>query len=120
MQKKCLWPGCVMDSFYVCFLHRLGNWRNPFGNKTSNYNKAYCVDGKIDHPSVKPSDLIKKLLLVHSNEKDLVLDCFSGSGTIAVACSEMKRRFICIEKDKEYYEKSIERLNNYNKQLRLF
>ena len=57
---------------------------------------------------------------VASNQNDLVLDCFSGSGTTAIACSELKRRFICIEKDKEYWQKSVERLENYNKQLKLF
>ena len=73
-------------------------------------NKANQVDGKFNHPSVKPSDLIKKLLLVHSNENALILDPFSGSGTTAVACHHLKRNFICIEKDKDYYNLSVERL----------
>lgn len=51
---------------------------------------------------------------------DLVLDCFSGSGTTAIACHNLKRRFICIEKDKEYALKSIERYKNHIKQLTLF
>ena len=51
---------------------------------------------------------------------NLVLDCFSGSGTTAVACHDLKRRFICIEKDKEYYEKSIERLKQAQIKQRLF
>lgn len=82
--------------------------------------KAYQVDGKyINHPSIKPSDLIKKLLLVHSNENDLVLDCFSGSGTTAVACHDLKRRFICIEKDYDYWKASVERLKIAQAQQRL-
>jgi len=55
-----------------------------------------------------------------SKENELVLDCFSGSGTTAVACSELKRRFVCIEKDKQYYEISCRRLEEYNRQLKLF
>ena len=82
--------------------------------------KAYAVDGKIDHPSVKPSDLIQKLLKVHSNENDLILDCFSGSGTTAVACHNLNRRFICIEKDEDYYKASVERLENAKAQMKLF
>ena len=83
--------------------------------------KAYQVDGKfIEHPSVKPSDLIQKLLRVHSNENDLILDCFSGSGTTAVACHNLKRRFICIEKDYDYWKASVERYNNTKAQLKLF
>lgn len=86
------------------------------------YNKkAYQVDGKyINHPSVKPTDLIEKLLYVHSNENDLILDCFSGSGTTAIACHRLKRRFICIEKDYDYWKASVERLENEQAQLRLF
>jgi site-specific DNA-methyltransferase (adenine-specific) len=72
------------------------------------------------HPTQKPTGLFELILNDFSKENDLVLDCFSGSGTTAIACSELKRRFICIEKDKEYWQKSIERLENYNKQLKLF
>lgn len=94
-----------------------------FVNKGSPYvfNKKYAerdlivtpiCQGKerIGHPTQKPLELFEKLLLVHSNENDLVLDCFSGSGTTAVACHRLKRRFICIEKDAEYWAKSVERL----------
>jgi site-specific DNA-methyltransferase (adenine-specific) len=83
-------------------------------------NKAYQVDGKINHPSVKPTNLIEKLLLVHSNENELILDCFSGSGSTAIACHNLKRRFICIEKDYDYWKASCERLENAQAQLRLF
>lgn len=72
------------------------------------------------HPTEKPLELWENFISVHTNENDLVLDCFSGSGTTAIACSELKRRFICIEKDKQYFEASVKRLENYNKQLKLF
>lgn len=72
------------------------------------------------HPTQKPLGLFEKILLDYSKENDLILDCFSGSGTTAVACYNTNRKFICIEKDKEYYEKSLERLNNIKAQIRLF
>lgn len=72
------------------------------------------------HPTQKPLGLFEKILLDYSKENDLILDCFGGSGTTAVACYNTNRRFICIEKDKEYYEKSIERLNEVKQQIRLF
>lgn len=75
---------------------------------------------KREHPTQKPVKLFEWCLTKYSKENDLVLDCFSGSGTTAIACSELNRRFICIEKDKEYWKKSVERLENYNKQLKLF
>jgi site-specific DNA-methyltransferase (adenine-specific) len=72
------------------------------------------------HPTQKPVGLFEMIINDFSNENDLILDCFSGSGTTAIACSELKRRFICIEKDKGYFEASVKRLEDYNKQLKLF
>ena len=72
------------------------------------------------HPTQKPRGLLEKILLDYSKENDLILDCFSGSGTTAVACYNTNRRFICIEKDKEYYEKSLERLKEIKSQIRIF
>lgn len=69
------------------------------------------------HPTQKPCGLFKKILNDFSSENDLILDCFSGSGTTAIACSDLKRRFICIEKDFDYWQKSLERLENFKKQL---
>lgn len=51
---------------------------------------------------------------------ELVLDCFSGSGTTAIACHNLKRNFICIEKDEVFYKASIERLKNNTIQTTLF
>ena len=72
------------------------------------------------HPTQKPLPLFEAIINNYSKENELILDCFAGSGTTAIACSELNRRFICIEKNKEYFDKSIERLADYNKQLRLF
>lgn len=72
------------------------------------------------HPCPKPKNVIERFLERLSNENDLVLDCFSGSGTTAIACHNLKRRFICIERDEEYYQKSCERLEQHRRQLMLF
>jgi site-specific DNA-methyltransferase (adenine-specific) len=72
------------------------------------------------HPTQKPLRLFEMILRDYSNENDLILDCFSGSGTTAIACHNLKRRFICIEKDKDYYEASLERLWNAQRQMKLF
>lgn len=72
------------------------------------------------HPTQKPVGLFMKILQDYSNENDLVLDCFSGSGTTAVACHNLHRRFICIERDKEYCEASIKRLEEAQRQQTLF
>lgn len=72
------------------------------------------------HPTQKPVKLFERLIEICSNENDLVLDCFSGSGTTAVACHNLHRRFICIEKDKDYWEASIKRLEQAQRQQTLF
>lgn len=72
------------------------------------------------HPTQKPLKLFETILSDYSNENDLVLDCFSGSGTTAVACHNLKRRFICIERDKEYWKASCERLEQAQRQQTLF
>lgn len=72
------------------------------------------------HPTQKPLKLFEMILRDYSKENDLILDCFSGSGTTAIACHNLKRRFICIEKDYDYWKASVERLNNAKAQLKLF
>jgi 16S rRNA G966 N2-methylase RsmD len=51
----------------------------------------------------KPVDLIKELLRLSTNEGDLVLDCFAGSGVVGVAAKELGRRFILMEKDQSQW-----------------
>ena len=79
-----------------------------------------CNDKDRFHPTQKPLNLISYLIQRSSNENDLILDCFSGSGTTAVACHNLRRRFICIEKDYDYWKASVERLKNAQAQLKLF
>lgn len=74
------------------------------------YSYPICHDKGRFHPTQKPLALIEELILKHSNEGDLVLDCFSGSGTTALASFNQNRNFIGCEISKEYYQKSIDRL----------
>ena len=62
------------------------------------------------HPTQKSLPLFQALIEKHSNEGDLVLDSFSGSGTTAIASMKTKRNFVGCELDKDFYDKSIERL----------
>lgn len=67
-----------------------------------------------NHPTIKPLDLVKKHLLHSTNENDVVLDPFLGSGTTAMACKELKRQYIGFEIDKDYYNIAKDRLNGIN------
>lgn len=69
------------------------------------------VQGKSAHPTQKPLSILKKLISVSSNEGDIILDCFMGVGSTAVACVELNRRFIGCELDEEYCEMAEQRLN---------
>lgn len=75
---------------------------------------------KIDHPTPKKVSIYKSILKNISKEGDLVLDCFSGSGTTAISCIDLNRNFICIEKDKKYYKDSLVRIKNKQNQIELF
>ena len=56
------------------------------------------------HPTQKPVALLERILLASSNEKDLVLDPFMGSGSTAIACIRKGRRFVGIEIDPKWTE----------------
>ena len=74
------------------------------------YQYPICHDKGRFHPTQKPLALIEELILKHSNKGDVVLDCFSGSGTTAVGAFNQERDFVGCELSKEYYDKSIDRL----------
>ena len=63
------------------------------------------------HPTQKPLDLLKRIILASTNENDIILDPFCGSGTTGVACKYFDNRyFIGVEIDKNYCELSKNRL----------
>ena len=62
------------------------------------------------HPTIKPLNIIKNLIINSSKENEIVLDPFIGSGTTAVACKELGRQYIGFEIDKDYWQIAIDRL----------
>lgn len=69
------------------------------------------------HPTQKPLDLFRYLILTFSNKGDTVFDGYSGSGTTAHACLKEGRKFIGSELDKTYFNKSVQRLKCVPTQL---
>jgi len=65
------------------------------------------------HPTQKPILLMEALIKKHSNEGDVVLDVFLGSGTTTIACLNTNRKSIGCELDSEMFEKMIERVKTY-------
>ena len=65
---------------------------------------------KTPHPTQKPEELVRKLVLASSREGDLVLDPFSGSGTTAVVAQQLHRRWLACDKEPEYNQWAVQRI----------
>ncbi len=70
------------------------------------------------HPTQKPEELLKRIVLASTNKRDLILDPFTGSSTTGVAAYLFGRKFIGIDTEKEYLEKSKKRFNELDKNLK--
>ena len=88
-----------------------------FNRQSDTYERPKYV-GSIEkglHPTQKNLGLMEWLLKIHSNENDLILDPFMGSGTTGVACINTNRKFIGIELDENYFDIAKERLSVINR-----
>jgi len=74
-------------------------------------------NGRALHPTQKPEELLKRIILGFSNEGDIVLDPFAGSGTTPYIAKKYNRSYIAIEKEEKYYKVILKRLNNINNSL---
>lgn len=85
-----------------------------FNSKYDNGIYRHPIYGGKDrfHPTQKSLSLFCELVEKHSSENDLVLDCFAGSGTTAIAAKMKNRNFVGCELDKEYYTKASARIGN--------
>ena len=77
------------------------------------------IGGKI-HPTQKPVKLYEWLLMNYANEGDKILDTHLGSGSIALACHNLKFDLTACELDKEYYDAAMKRLKKHQQQLTMF
>ncbi|WCB34270.1 DNA-methyltransferase [Helicobacter pylori] len=75
--------------------------------------KSPVVGGieRVKHPTQKSLALMEKIISIHTNPNDIVLDPFMGSGTTGLACKRLERNFIGIESEKEYFQIAKKRLN---------
>jgi len=74
--------------------------------------KSFDLENFRIHPTQKPVALMEYLIKTYTNEGDLVLDNCMGSGTTGVACKNLNRDFIGIEKDPKYFEIAKNRIDN--------
>ena len=86
-----------------------------FNRQRENYENALFKSPTVSpkqrvHPTQKPEKILREILAIHSNEGDLVLDCFAGSGSTCLSARGMGRNFVGIEQDPEYARIANERL----------
>lgn len=88
---------------------RTATWTQEF----TNYPRSIVfgpVPRKTCHPTQKPIELLEYLVATYTNPGDIVLDFAMGSGTTGVACKNLGRLFIGIEKDASYFELAKKRI----------
>lgn len=89
---------------------------NPLGAKPKDVVEipTTCngMNEKTPHPTQKPEELLRKLILASSSEGDLVLDPFSGSGTTAVVASQLQRQWLACDENPEYNQWATQRLDS--------
>ena len=95
------------DTEYIVFAREKGV--RLYGNYHT--KRKYYISGvnqadkkKWKHPTIKPLPFIENHIINSSNEGDLILDCFAGSGTTLVGAINQNRNFIGFEINKKYYE----------------
>ncbi|MAF79923.1 hypothetical protein CL629_02485 [bacterium] len=90
--------------------HPLGKIPTDVWSKNNHTtSKEYCGW----HPTQKPISLLERVIKSNTNPGDVVLDIFSGSGSTMIACNAAGRQFMGCELDKKYYNRSLERMENY-------
>ncbi len=96
--------------------YRPNVWEGPIINGFTCENTAETRE----HPTQKPEWLMKEWVPVFSDQADVVLDPYMGSGTTGVACMNLGRKFIGMEVNPEYFAVACERIENAQRQERLF
>jgi site-specific DNA-methyltransferase (adenine-specific) len=82
-----------------------------FRNQKTNHSiMDYDIESKQGHITPKPIKLLENIILHLTDENDSVLDCFGGSGSLAVAAQNLNRKWILIEKEEEYCKITKKRL----------
>ena len=96
------------------------NFTNVWSFLPHNKKKKNKSKFNIKHPTVKPIPILERLIELCTHENALVLDCFAGSGTTALACINTKRKYFLVELDKDYCDVINERIGQHNVKSELF
>ena len=95
------------------FGKNISRWKDRKQVNPSNVLYLATECGNKNHSAVFPRELPEWFIKLFTKEGDVVLDPFIGSGTTAIACLELKRHYIGIELNPEYYQVAKNRVNGY-------
>ena len=125
--KKNPIPACgnkyLSDTEFILFFREKGvRLYGSYETKRTFYTTLRNQQENIEfgHPTVKPCQIIRNFVINSSQDGDIVLDPFMGSGTTAIACIKERRHFIGFELNKEYFDKAVRRIKAESVQLTLF
>ena len=104
-QKKITCEHCGKSSDHEVFHVKGKQMRSVWA--ITGTKKSEKTFGK--HPTQKPLELLKRIIVASTNEDDLILDPFTGSSTTGLVASLLKRKFIGIDNEKKYLDLSIKR-----------
>lgn len=111
----------LSDTEYCLFFREKGvKVYGTYESKRKYYVSRVNAEDKVmyNHPTVKPLDIIRNLVVNSSKEGDVVLDPYMGSGTTAAACVLTGRRYLGFEIDPIYYEVIKGRLESMNSKIK--
>ena len=129
-QEIVLWARKSKNSQHTFNYEKMKFWNNAkdkLKNKDKQMRSVWSIPlipkaekeyGK--HPTQKPLELLNRIIMSSSNEGDLVLDPFMGSGTTGVVCNILNRKFIGIDTNKEYLDLAIRRFRDTKSKELLF
>jgi site-specific DNA-methyltransferase (adenine-specific) len=108
--------------------NRVNKRPDYYGKRDGSYSHVTCSTASLDgercnrsvikikknnksiHPTEKPQELIQGLVRMYTAEGDTVVDFFAGSGSVGYACETLQRKWICVEREKEYFDKATARI----------
>ena len=102
--------GKYQDKDYCVHLWKGRTLTGTYHQKRTDYH--YSIGGikEWNHPALKPLEPCLNMIPIGSDENDVVLDPYMGSGTTGVACIKTNRQFIGIEKNEEFFNMAVERI----------
>jgi len=110
----------TMPTFGDCELVWTNSPRKSVKKITREYNGLLGKEETRQHPTQKPVNLLYRLLELYSKEHNLIFDPFIGSGTTAIACEKLNRKWIGIEISEKYCEIAAKRISLEASQGKLF